>query len=208
MAVASASIEVRTAARGRYHIKNTFIEEAGENSERRSRASSAPPRAWHSADVRGRAARRAISRAHSFRSKSSGGASVISYISSAVSCSTQPECPASIVILNVSKPKDRNQLTEEASNGLTDTLKLSQTLALKSQGLRSVGALGHKEGLCCPCLMETRNRNRKGVSGEPCRLGLLCGRCHEDHDMKEFSAAQRDLRRRKRADRHSSLTAL
>merc|ERR1711933_218677 len=141
-----------------------------------------PSRARSSAGDCGRSCRGAASRAcGSACSESSGRASSISYISSVASCATQPGSPAPAVILNVDRPADRTLLKGEMPVGLVGSIKLSQTLKLKGQGLRSIGALGHEDGTCVPCLMETRHRKSRGGSGDACRLGFLCGRCHEDH---------------------------
>eukprot|EP00443_Scrippsiella_acuminata_P048913 CAMPEP_0115190312 /NCGR_PEP_ID=MMETSP0270-20121206/11961_1 /TAXON_ID=71861 /ORGANISM="Scrippsiella trochoidea, Strain CCMP3099" /LENGTH=823 /DNA_ID=CAMNT_0002603521 /DNA_START=87 /DNA_END=2558 /DNA_ORIENTATION=+ len=204
IAVASASVNIQTAV-------DTSIEDAGrtsqpEHSSHGLQKTSTPPGARSTAWMDNRSGRRATSRAHSVCSGSSGRASSSTYVSSVFSCATQPGGLAAAVILNAHRPADRKLIHDELGLGLAGNVKLSRTLELKGQGMTSIGAVAHKQGRCCPCLMQTRYRRDKNGSGEPCRLGLLCSRCHEDHNMKDFSAAQRDLRRRNRTEKALAAT--
>lgn len=65
-------------------------------------------------------------------------------------------------------------------------LRLSDLMALQRQdGCFSVGSLRHHDGKCKVCAFAKK--------GE-CRSGLLCGRCHLDHepfDRKAYRAAKR-----------------
>merc|ERR1711870_157434 len=90
--------------------------------------------------------------------------------------------------------------------GPAAAVKLSETSALSSQGLHSMGALMHDQGRCCPCLMLTLHKTGVSFKREPCRFGLLCGRCHEDHDTKDIRELRAECRRRSRRGVRASLS--
>eukprot|EP00932_Pfiesteria_piscicida_P002788 SRR837773.12710.p3 GENE.SRR837773.12710~~SRR837773.12710.p3 ORF type:complete len:145 (-),score=45.02 SRR837773.12710:32-421(-) len=66
----------------------------------------------------------------------------------------------------------------------------------EGQELASLGAEGHANGQCIPCLMQVRWR--AGRCKEPCRFGNLCGRCHEPHTEEELQRVQARMRKEKK----------
>merc|ERR1712151_1207826 len=93
--------------------------------------------------------------------------------------------------------KTMNPDPEAAQRETVAVLKLSLALAAKRQGLSSIGGLGHAAGSCCPCLMDSWHRSGKSAR-EPCKWGLMCIRCHEDHDPREVAIFRRQRRREAR----------
>lgn len=195
VAVASASVDVQVANQW-LRVKNTFI--AGEDDSDQGslplvrRAGSAPP-GVRSYSFGGRAAAR---RPRSMCRSSSVGSDRTYASSFASSACTLPGGVGARVVIGA-EPADRKSMDpdpEPEQRGAAAVLKLSPALAAKRQGLRSMGGLGHAEGSCCPCLMESWRQSGK-AGREPCKWGFLCGRCHEDHDPREVASFRRQRRR-------------
>jgi hypothetical protein len=200
VAVASACVNAPLSAAGRqYRVKNTFVEDSEGPFElprpnRRFRTTPALQLAGASG-LEGECGSAALGAPH--RSKAPSSSSVRSRSSVCERSSRSSSAAggtAKEVLLNVGRVADR---TDDAGAAYTGEISLARILELRGQGLRSIGAVGHCAGKCCPCLMETRHRNNFGTRA--CKHGFLCGRCHEDHSMKEFTAVQRSLRRLKRS---------
>jgi len=213
MAVASASVDVQAASHW-LRVKNTFIAGVDDSelaSPRMRRADSAPPALREFPDVaehgRGRLDRRPApsESTRSVRSLSVGSRET--YVSSIASCCTSSAGAAATRILlgagdaakrNTMEPDPQYEMHQSAAS-----LKLSSVLEVKRRGLQSIGSLAHASGECCPCLMTSWYHEKKAI-GEPCKFGLMCGRCHEEHDPKEVTAFRRQRRREARRLRASA----
>jgi len=62
-------------------------------------------------------------------------------------------------------------------------------MQVKRAGLKSIGSAGHEQGWCYPCLMQNWHN-----SDRPCRYGVGCSRCHEDHTKKHLKLARQTKR--------------
>jgi len=126
---------------------------------------------------------------------SSSGSSVVSWQSSLQSSLSMIEAAMLLstgAVANRFNPK--LTMANEAKG--TDTVKLSDTLALRQQGLKSLGSIGHAQGWCMPCLMESWHYKDGPEVARPCKMGALCYRCHEQHTEEEV----RDIRRLRRQE--------
>mmetsp|Transcript_77216 Transcript_77216/g.203249 ORF Transcript_77216/g.203249 Transcript_77216/m.203249 type:complete len:723 (+) Transcript_77216:58-2226(+) len=64
--------------------------------------------------------------------------------------------------------------------GLASMMSLKDFRGIKASGWRSIGSVGHSADECNACLFENR---RQHFDFKPCYKGVLCERCHEDHDV-------------------------
>lgn len=64
--------------------------------------------------------------------------------------------------------------------GLASMMSLKDFRGIKASGWRSIGSVGHSADECNACLFENR---RQHFAFKPCYKGVLCERCHEDHDV-------------------------
>jgi len=87
--------------------------------------------------------------------------------------------------------QDRGRLGSRAAAAA----RLGPALAARRGCLPSIGSAGHGAGRCYPCLMEAWQH--AGKAAVPCKFGLLCGRCHENHSEEQL----RELRKQQRRQR-------
>jgi len=85
------------------------------------------------------------------------------------------------------------------SSGANAPARLSDLLRLKSSGLRSLGSVDHGSGNCHPCAFHNRYRPNGAVL--LCKKGLLCERCHQDHQgtVRQYQRQMARQSRRKPA---------
>jgi hypothetical protein len=74
---------------------------------------------------------------------------------------------------------------------------ITSAIVALQQGHRSVGSCNHAAGECYPCLMETWWHD--GKASVPCKFGLFCGRCHEQHSSEHLRELRKRQRRRQAA---------
>jgi len=187
VAVASASVDVQATSQW-LRVKNTFIvgEEdlAEEDGPPMRRAGSAPARMRKAGRSRGDEDRLSTSSVKTFAS---------SFVSSACTPALgfQPR-----IVIGGENPDRQGMDPEEEYKQRETTQVVSVSLALQAKraGLKSIGGLRHADGSCCMCLMESWHQAGK-ADREPCKWGLMCGRCHEEHDPQEVAAFRRQRRR-------------
>lgn len=90
---------------------------------------------------------------------------------------------------------ERDQFVPQDEMEGQDSMRLTCLLNCRTaEGkLANLGARVHTEGRCVPCLMQCRYT--AGRCKEPCRFGLLCNRCHENHSEEELQKIQAQMRR-------------
>jgi len=74
----------------------------------------------------------------------------------------------------------RTHIVGASSGSLRQHASLLDYRGVQASGLASIGSLKHSEDQCNCCLFENR---RQHFGFKPCYKGVMCERCHEDHDV-------------------------
>jgi len=170
MAVGSADAKPRE-GQFRLNVRNTFLDVVDPEETRAAfpRSNSVPRNFEFASGPSAKLQFRRRSREFAQSPRESSHVSVSSYCSSALSDSSDGDVN---VILTPGSP-----IEGPLHNQSDATIALSACAT--QYNLRSVGGFGHAEGRCTPCLFANRQQHD---GGEPCWKGVLCERCHEDHD--------------------------
>jgi len=104
-----------------------------------------------------------------------------SYASSSISgCQSADVLIASALTLAPACQETDNGTLVVVPAGANPSARLSDLLRVQASGFCSLGSIAHNGGNCQPCAFQNRYRQNGIVLS--CRKGLLCERCHQNHE--------------------------